>query len=172
MPDASVQVSVYPVLFGDVDVYTHLAQAAVPAFFLAGDDYQLPVRSPAAAAAAAAAEAALLAADSVPASSMSLLDTADMGVTSNRHVTCYNTAHRVTPPGFTVRKVESCHAMPHADGTLEILELCKRKSGGSSSRQRWWDEKRVRVWLPPGFRPEVAPPGGWPALLMCDGQVR
>ncbi|WIA18323.1 hypothetical protein OEZ85_009788 [Tetradesmus obliquus] len=138
-----------------------------------GDDYQLPVRSPAAAAAAAAAEAALLAADGVPASSLSLLDAADFNSSSSSHT---NSA-RITPPGFTVREVESSQSIPHAEGTLEILELRKRSSGGSSgssggssSRQRWWDEKRVRVWLPPGFNAEAAPPGGWPALLMCDGQ--
>jgi hypothetical protein len=97
---------------------------------------------------------------------MSMLDSTDINVTSSRHVS--NT--RVTPPGFTVREVESCHAISHAGGTLEILELRKRNSS-SSSRQRWWDEKRVRVWLPPGYSAEAAPPGGWPALLMCDGQV-
>jgi hypothetical protein len=63
---------------------------------------------------------------------------------------------------------------------LEVLTLKKRtsaagnssNSSGSSSngKSRWWDERRIRVWTPPGFKPDEVPPGGWPALVMCDGQ--
>lgn len=152
-----------------------LLLAACAAVVLAGHDYQLPVRSVAAAAAAAAAEAAVQAMDGVPASSISLLDSPSGGSSSSSDGNLGSSPKiqkRVAPPGFFVREVESSDGVPHADGTLEILELKKRSSGGGSSgsRQRWWDEKRVRVWLPPGFSAENPPPGGWPALIMCDGQ--
>lgn len=29
----------------------------------------------------------------------------------------------------------------------------------------------LRVWTPPGVSLDAAPPGGWPLLLMNDGQV-
>eukprot|EP00775_Hariotina_reticulata_P003956 gene3956-4209_t len=66
-----------------------------------------------------------------------------------------------------VQHVEAVH---HAGGMLEVLELKKR--AGVSSKQHWWDEKRIRVWLPPGynFDADAAPAGGWPMLLMADGQ--
>jgi hypothetical protein len=62
---------------------------------------------------------------------------------------------------------------------LELLTLKKRTSGGGDSsngngnnngKARWWDERRIRVWMPPGFKQGDAPPGGFPALVMCDGQ--
>jgi len=60
-------------------------------------------------------------------------------------------------------------SVPHAGGTLEVLELAKRP--GISSKQHWWDEKRLRVFAP-GYSssPAAAPAGGWPLLLMADGQ--
>lgn len=34
---------------------------------------------------------------------------------------------------------------------------------------RWTEEKTLRVWTPPGYSREAAPPGGWPVLWLCDG---
>jgi hypothetical protein len=102
-----------------------------------------------------------------------------------------------SPGGFSVREVSSVHAVPHADGTLEVLELKMRPAGdtgsntaalrggwrsnsrptssnggagGKQGRSHWWDEKTLRVWLPPGFSLAGAPAGGWPVLIMCDGK--
>lgn len=40
----------------------------------------------------------------------------------------------------------------------------------ASNQSRWTEEKRLRVWLPPGYDRERPPPGGWPLLIMNDGQ--
>ncbi|GLC43975.1 hypothetical protein PLESTB_000215900 [Pleodorina starrii] len=73
---------------------------------------------------------------------------------------------RVEPRG-----VESVESMPHAAGTLHVLTLTKRQGGGAASRtNKWSEEKRLRVWTPPGFDPARPPPGGYPVLFMQDGQ--
>ncbi|EFJ50202.1 hypothetical protein VOLCADRAFT_89088 [Volvox carteri f. nagariensis] len=73
---------------------------------------------------------------------------------------------RVEPRG-----VESEESMPHAAGTLHIVTLTKRKGGDTAVRaNKWTEEKRVRVWTPPGFDPSRPPPGGYPVLYMQDGQ--
>lgn len=46
-------------------------------------------------------------------------------------------------------------AAPHAP-----CRLCQR---------RWTEEKTLRVWTPPGYSQQAAPPGGWPLLVLCDG---
>ncbi|GIL61286.1 hypothetical protein Vafri_15684 [Volvox africanus] len=75
-------------------------------------------------------------------------------------------AKRVEPRG-----VESVESMPHAAGTLHILTLTKRQGGITATRaNKWTEEKRVRVWTPPGFDSERPPPGGFPVLVMQDGQ--
>ncbi|GIL79183.1 hypothetical protein Vretimale_16716 [Volvox reticuliferus] len=69
------------------------------------------------------------------------------------------------------RGVESVESMPHAAGTLHILALTKRQGGSAATRaNKWTEEKRVRVWTPPGFDPQRPPPGGYPVLVMQDGQ--
>ncbi len=35
---------------------------------------------------------------------------------------------------------------------------------------RWKEEKVLRVWTPPGYSRDAAPPGGWPVLWMNDGK--
>lgn len=40
----------------------------------------------------------------------------------------------------------------------------------ASNQSRWTEEKRLRVWLPPGYDQERPPPGGWPLLIRNDGQ--
>lgn len=76
-----------------------------------------------------------------------------------------------TAIGATARKlartIASREGVEHAGGRLEILELEKREGKGKS---RWWDERRLRVWTPPGFNVENPPPGGWPVLYFVDGQ--
>lgn len=169
----------------------------------AGHNYHLPVRSVTAAVVAAAAEATMLAAGGfakLAAASSNIISEFHNRETaahlfsgsrpnsstlyhSNSSSSWWRQSMPSIPPGLTVREVESCEAVPHADGTLEILQLKKRAraaagTNGSSKehdgklKRHWWDEKRVRVWLPAGFSAQDAPPGGWPALIMCDGQVR
>ena len=53
-------------------------------------------------------------------------------------------------------------------GTLHILTLAKRQGGSRASK--WTEEKRLRVWTPPGFDAANPPPGGYPVLYMNDGQ--
>ena len=106
-----------------------------------GDDYILPVKS------AAAAVAAL------------------SSTSSSTHASSRYARMR------SVRTIAHVATTPHAGGALDVVELAKRpKAGsGSSSRSHWWDERRIRVWTPPGFSREAAPLGGWPVVYMCDG---
>jgi hypothetical protein len=50
---------------------------------------------------------------------------------------------------------------------LSLLLYC---CGTAAVPCRWKEEKVLRVWTPPGFSAEDAPPGGWPVLYMCDGE--
>lgn len=61
--------------------------------------------------------------------------------------------------------------LDHAGGKLHVIQLSKRAVTDAASREsRWKEEKVLRVWTPPGFSLEAAPPGGWPVLYMCDGE--
>jgi hypothetical protein len=140
-----------------------------------GNDYQLPVRSAAAAAVAAAAEAALSsssAAGKARAEVVGAVDSSAGRLRGPGGLPSFPSSSGClpAPPGCVVREVQHVEAVHHAGGTLEVLELKKR--AGASSKQHWWDEKRIRVWLPPGysFNADEAPAGGWPMLLMADGQ--
>ena len=72
------------------------------------------------------------------------------------------------------RTVGSCETHPMAGGTLHILTLAPRSGGGNSAAQaraeRYQMEKVLRVWTPPGWSREAAPPGGYPVLYISDSQ--
>ncbi|KAG2497276.1 hypothetical protein HYH03_004860 [Edaphochlamys debaryana] len=74
-------------------------------------------------------------------------------------------------PQVSPRQVESVESTPHAGGTLDIVTLSKRQGPKDARRaNKWTEEKRVRVWMPPGFDAQNPPPGGYPVLWMNDGQ--
>ncbi|KAF8061885.1 ybbA [Scenedesmus sp. PABB004] len=133
-----------------------------------GNDYVLPARSLAAAAVDAAAKGARAAIAAGAGPVRAAAASAPPKKAPRRPA-----APRAPPPApFSVRAVESVETLPHAGGSLEVLDLAKRapgSTGGGNSKQHWWDEKKVRVWLPPGFSADDAPPGGWPCVVMCDG---
>lgn len=60
-------------------------------------------------------------------------------------------------------------ARPPDAGTMHVLTLAKRQGSGART-SKWTEEKRIRVWTPPGFDAANPPPGGYPLLLMNDGQ--
>lgn len=64
------------------------------------------------------------------------------------------------------RVIESRESHPHAWGELHVLTLAKKEGKHS----KWTEEKRIRVWTPPGYDKKKAPPGGWPVLYLNDGQ--
>ncbi|KAG2443225.1 hypothetical protein HYH02_009298 [Chlamydomonas schloesseri] len=69
------------------------------------------------------------------------------------------------------RGVESVESMPHGEGTLHIVTFTKREGGETARRaNKWTEEKRMRVWTPPGWDAASPPPGGYPVLFMQDGQ--
>lgn len=81
----------------------------------------------------------------------------------------------------SMRGVTSEESYPHAGGMLHILNLAPyapthaqgsdaAAAAAAARASRWCDERRVRVWTPPGYSREAAPPGGWPVLYMHDGQ--
>lgn len=73
-------------------------------------------------------------------------------------------------PGAAPRGVASVEVIDHAGGKLHIIQLTKRSIVDKASKEsRWKEEKVLRVWTPPGWSKEAAPPGGWPVLWMNDG---
>lgn len=59
---------------------------------------------------------------------------------------------------------------PHT-GMLHIVTFTKREGAETARRaNKWTEEKRMRVWTPPGYDPANPPPGGYPVLYMQDGQ--
>jgi enterochelin esterase-like enzyme len=72
------------------------------------------------------------------------------------------------------RRVASSDEQAHAGGTLHILTLAPREGGAKGSAEaraaRWQEEKTLRVWTPPGWSLEHAPPGGYPVLYISDAQ--
>jgi len=78
------------------------------------------------------------------------------------------------PPGVqrVPRRVQECESVGHGEGVMHVLTLARRdpKDPGYSRAGRWADERLIRVWTPPGWTLEGAPPGGWPVLYLNDGQ--
>ena len=69
------------------------------------------------------------------------------------------------------RQIASTETVDHAGGQLHIITLAKRAVTDRTTKEaRWTEEKVLRVWTPPGYSREGAPPGGWPVLYMNDGQ--
>ncbi|KAG2443453.1 hypothetical protein HXX76_001810 [Chlamydomonas incerta] len=69
------------------------------------------------------------------------------------------------------RGVENIESMPHGAGTLHVVTFTKREGAETARRaNKWTEEKRMRVWTPPGFDAAKPPPGGYPVLYMQDGQ--
>jgi predicted alpha/beta superfamily hydrolase len=59
-----------------------------------------------------------------------------------------------------------------AGGTLHIVTLGLREGADAQTAEaraaRWQEEKTLRVWTPPCWRPGVAPPGGYCTLYISD----
>lgn len=53
-----------------------------------------------------------------------------------------------------------------AGGTIHVIELEKR----SNKAGRWQEERTLRVWTPPGYDADNAPPEGYPVMYIADGQ--
>jgi enterochelin esterase-like enzyme len=73
------------------------------------------------------------------------------------------------------REVAESQEQEHAGGTLHILQLAPRAGVAAGTAKearaaRWQEEKVLRVWTPPGWSLENAPPGGYPVLYMSDSQ--
>lgn len=71
-----------------------------------------------------------------------------------------------------LRTIASQESYEHAEGMLHIITLEPRRGGDAAAQRaaRWTEEKRLRVWTPPGYDPSNPPPGGYPVLYMHDGQ--
>jgi len=69
-----------------------------------------------------------------------------------------------------VRRIESMEVYDHAGGKLHICRLARK--GNVNRRDRWMQERLLRVWTPAGFDVEhwKRDPKGIPVLYMNDGQ--
>lgn len=66
---------------------------------------------------------------------------------------------------------EECH--PLAGGHVHVLTLAPRQGAATAAEDRanrWQIEKTLRVWTPPGWSLDAAPPGGYPVMYISDAQ--
>lgn len=129
-----------------------------------GDNYSLPVASPAAAATLVfGPKDRLHVSEAKP----------DAAARAKRAPTREDLNIRTTRWRPSPRTVSYVKEVNHAGGRLTVLELERRKTlrPGQPKRSHWWDERRIRVWTPENFKPDNAPPGGWPVLYMADGEA-
>eukprot|EP00198_Chlamydomonas_reinhardtii_P004541 XP_001693877.1 predicted protein [Chlamydomonas reinhardtii] len=109
------------------------------------------------------------------AADMSFVLTNGAGTWDNNHgcnyVCTVKAARNATVAPAMPRGVENVESMPHGAGMLHIVTFTKREGAETARRaNKWTEEKRMRVWTPPGYDPANPPPGGYPVLYMQDGQ--
>jgi len=66
------------------------------------------------------------------------------------------------------RTVESVEAYEHAGGTMHLVKLGARP--GADRKQRWKEERLLRVWTPPGHDARKPPEHGYPVVILNDGK--
>ena len=77
------------------------------------------------------------------------------------------------PNAANPRRVASEECHPLAGGHVHVLTLAPREGAANAAEDRanrWQIEKTLRVWTPPGWSLDAAPPGGYPVLYISDAQ--
>jgi predicted alpha/beta superfamily hydrolase len=77
------------------------------------------------------------------------------------------------PNAANPRRVASEECHPLAGGHVHVLTLAPRQGAATAAEDRanrWQIEKTLRVWTPPGWSLDAAPPGGYPVIYISDAQ--